>query len=420
MQRRFFTGATLIAMLFTSLSVHAQVSLQAQPASTNVGGAQYPQVWPDGRVTFRVSAPAAQKVAIEPLNGPAAAMSGNGPNGLGKAPFEMTKGADGYWMVTTPPAVPGLHYYYVLIDGAHFDDPSSQTFFANNRESSGVEVPEPGVDFYHPKAVPHGQVRTFWYESKITHELRRVNVYTPPEYDAHPTQRYPVLYLRHGGSEGDQAWTAQGKMNFILDNLLAAGKAKPMLVVMENSYAYPNMHDPNSLASRPVPGAPAEVIKAHAEEQRTFNEAQSLYSEVTVKETIPAVDANFRTLADREHRAVAGFSMGSVQTLAIGLGHLDLFSAIGVFSCPGASSVDVKSSYGGVLADSAALNKKLHLFWWGAGTAEAGIYNGTKATLANFDKAGIKYGFVEYPNLSHEWQVWRKQLNDFAPLLFRW
>jgi enterochelin esterase family protein len=142
--------------------------------------------------------------------------------------------------------------------------------------------------------------------------------------------------------------------------------------------------------------------------------------DVTIKELIPAIDANFRTIADRDHRVMAGLSMGSIQTLSIGLHNLDTFSALGVFSRPPIDNFDVKTIYGGVMADSAAFNKKLHLFWWGAGTAEDGIYNSLKATRASFDKAGIQYTYVEYPGLAHEWQIWRRNLYDFAPKLFQW
>ena len=419
MQKRIWI-ALLLSAVATAIACGAQAPTadDSKPASTNVGGAPYPRIWPDGRVTFRISAPEAQKVQIEPLN-PPNPNGGQGFNGLGKAPFDMARSADGYWMVTTPPAVPGLHYYYVRIDGAQFDDPGSETFFANNRESSAVEVPEPGVDFYLPRDVPHGQVRIFWYRSRISGEMRRVFVYTPPDYDKNLQQRYPVFYLRHGGSESETGWLAQGQMNFIMDNLIAGGKAKPMLVVMENSYAHPNMQDPAAFANqRPVGQGQAPP----AAQPSAFQNAQSAFADITLHETIPAVDANFRTIADRDHRAIAGFSMGSGQTLTLGLGHLDVFSAIGVFSRPGGGggAIDLKNAFGGAMADSAAFNKKLHLFWWGTGTAEVGIYNGVKTTLAAFDQAGVKYSFVEYPNLSHEWQVWRKQLNDFAPLLFKW
>ncbi len=404
MQRRFSIGLFLAILALAASIGRAQAPEDSKPASTNVSGAQYPRVSSDGRVTFRVKAPDAQKLSILPLSG---MPENNGINGLGKGPYEMTKDSQGFWTVTTPPAVPGLHYYSVVIDGVEVDDPSSETFYGANHEMSMVEVPDPNADFYLPKDVPLGQVRIFWHFSKITGQWRRVFVYTPPGYDTHPQQRYPVLYLRHGGGEDETGWTKQGHVSFIMDNLIAAGKAKPMIVVMGSGYA-----TSATPASNPQAGTGNPL--------RPSPEAGNALMDVTIKELIPAIDANFRTIADRDHRAMAGLSMGSIQTLSIGLHNLDTFSALGVFSRPPIDNFDVKTIYGGVMADSAAFNKKLHLFWWGAGTAEAGIYNSLKATRASFDMAGIQYTYVEYPSLAHEWQIWRRNLYDFAPKLFQW
>lgn len=374
----------------------AQAPESSKPAITNIPGAEYPRISPDGRVTFRIKAPAAQKVEILPLSG---IIDHQGYNGLGKGPYELTKDADGNWTGTTPPAVPGFHYYSVIIDGTPTYDPSSETFFGANHEMSGVDVPEPGVDFYLPKDVPHGQVRGFWYNSKLTGQWRQVFVYVPPDYDAHPQQRYPVLYLRHGGGEDETGWVKQGHVSFILDNLITAGKAKPMLVVMESGYATIIGHP------APPPGAPLETPDNAA---------------VTVHELIPLIDTNFRTIANRENRAIAGLSMGSGQTLSIGLHNLDVFSALGVMSHPRPVTFDAATAYGGVFANAAEFNKKVHVFWWGAGTAETGIDEGMKETVAALNKIGIQTKSAEYAGLGHEWQDWRKQLNDFAPLLWKW
>ena len=401
MQRRLLFSFAAATLAFTAWSGNAQAQDGSKPAITNVQGSEYPRVSADGRVTFRVKAPAAQKVEITPLQGNVERL---GPNGLGKAPYEMAKGSDGYWTVTTPPAMPGFHYYTVTIDGGEFNDPGSETYFGSYRELSGVDVPEPGEDFYLPKEVPHGEVRSFWYYSKLTQQWRQIYVYTPSGYDANQKMRYPVLYLRHGGGENETGWVRQGRVNFILDNLIAANKAKPMLVVMENGYAKIPGHasDPNmAVPFRPSPDSPD-------------------ISEVAVHEVIPEVDARYRTIADRDHRAIAGLSMGSGQTLSIGLTSLDTYSALCVMSHPPFGSLDLKAAYGGAMADAAAFNKKVHLFWWGAGTGEAGIHDGVKQSLVTFDKAGVKYVYSEYPGLPHEWQNWRKQLRDFAPLLFRW
>jgi enterochelin esterase-like enzyme len=381
----------------------AQAPGDSRPASTNVSSAEYPRVSADGRVTFRVKAPAAQKVEVLPLSG---LPENNGINGLGLGPYEMTENTDGFWTVTTPPAVRGFHYYSLVIDGVSVADPSSETFYGASHEMSAIEVPDPATDFYLPKEVPHGQVRIFWHLSKVTGQWRRLFIYTPPGYDTHPQQRYPVLYLGHGGGEDETGWTKQGHVDFILDNLIATGRARPMIVVMGSGYA---VRSGQSLS---------QVVSATP--LRPSAEAPDAVAEVAVKEVIPVVDANFRTIPDRDHRAIAGLSMGSIQTLSIGLHNLDTFSALGVFSRPPMDNFDAETAYGGVMADAASFNKKLHLFWWGAGTAEEGIYNSVKATRASFDKAGIHYTYVEYPGLSHEWQIWRKDLADFAPRLFQW
>jgi enterochelin esterase-like enzyme len=354
-----------------------------------------PCVHPDGRVTFRLKAPMAQKVQIEPMNGQP---ENNGYNGLGKAPYDMTKDKDGFWTVTTPPAVPGLHGYWLVVDGVRVNDTVTNSF-GGKMKACGVEIPEPGVDFYDIKDVPHGQVRMQWYYSKVTSAWRRSYIYTPPGYDTDGGQRYPVLYLRHGGGEDETGWVEQGRANFILDNLIAEGKAKPMIVAMDWCQApLPGgtLHKP----STPPPPAVGEVL---------------------IKEFIPMVDATFRTIADRKHRAMAGLSMGSVQTLYFGLANLDTFTALGIFSRRPMddNEFNIQKSFGGVLADGPALNKKLDLFWWGAGTAEEGIYNGVKKNLSSLDKVGVKTVFVEFPGTSHEWQTWRKSLYDFAPRLFR-
>jgi len=402
-KKRIWSGVSIAIVALVVSTLQAQTPVNSTPSSTATLNSLYPSVSADGRVTFKVRIPDAGNVQIVPL---AKYPENNGYNGLGKGPFRMTKEPDGEWTVTTPPAVPGLHYYYVQLDGATFVDPSSRAYFAALRATSAVEVPDPQADFYLPKDVPHGEVLLFWHYSKLTAQWRKVYIYLPPGYDSHPQERYPVLYLRHGGSEDESGWIEQGHANFILDNLIASGKAKPMIIVMEHGYAVfpgkaPEM-DPNATATHPWPEMNPEVAK------------------VTIEETIPAIDTNFRTLADRDHRAMAGLSMGSIQTLSTTMHHLDVISAMGVFSRPPIDNFDPKTLYGGVMGDSAAFNKKVHLFWFGAGTDEPGIFASVQATRANLEKAGIKYQYVQYPGLSHEWQVWRKQLNDFAPLLFRW
>jgi enterochelin esterase-like enzyme len=384
------TTVRMLAILAFALC-WARAADDSLPASTNIRGAEYPRVHSDLRVTFRFNAPTAQKVLVDTGRG----NQDTGKNGLG-GPYEMVRGADGFWTVTTPPVVPGFHYYHLVVDGVSVNDPSSQTFYANG-ERSGIEVPEKGADFFLPKDVPHGEVRERWYHSKVTGLWRRLFVYTPPGYDNAKT-RYPVLYLQHGGNENETGWVKQGHVAFNLDNLIAAGKAVPMLVVMDCGYANRPGETP------PPPGTPLR--------------AGSAFEELVISELIPMVDGTYRTIADREHRAMAGLSMGSRQTLQITLTHLDKFSYIGAFSRPPSPDFDPKTDYGGVFADAPAFNKKVHLLWFGAGTEEPGIYGSLQQTRAALDKLRVKYVYFESPGLAHEWHTWRRDLNDFAPRLF--
>ena len=362
---------------------------ESQPATTNVNNAAYPRIHPDLRVTFQLKAPEAKKVQVV------------GNFGLGKGgPWEMERGEDGFWTVTTPPVVPGFHYYTLSVDGVQVNDPASDAFFGTGRPTSGIEIPEKGVDFYHAKDVPHGDVRSRWYKSKVTGQTRHILVYTPPGYDTDLQQRYPVLYLQHGAGEDETGWTRQGHANFILDNLIAAGKARPMIVVMEKGYA----------TRAGAPAGPAGKGKGGG----------SAFEEVVLKDLIPLIDSTFRTVADREHRAIAGLSMGAGQAMQIGLTHLDTFSAVGAFS--GAGKADPKTAYGGVFADPAAFDMKVRLLYLHSGTVslDAGIHKSAESLYQALQQAGIKnVVFRDAKGLAHEWQTWRYALYDFAPRLFQ-
>jgi enterochelin esterase-like enzyme len=357
----------------------AEAADDAKPATSNLPGAEYPRVHSDLRVTFRVSAPGAQKVQVIP---------GGNDNGLGAGPFDMAKDERGVWTVTTPPAVPGFHYYWLTVDGFACNDPGTQTYFGWNKECSGVEVPDKALSFYDLKDVPHGEVRAHWYYSKITAMWRRALVYTPPDYDQDPTTRYPVLYLQHGAGESERGWTAQGRAGFILDNLLADKKARPMIVVMENGMVAPR-----------AGGSPAQGSG------RWRNEA---FADVVVQELAPRMDAAYRTIPDRAHRAIAGLSMGGGQATQIGLSTLDKFAYIGAFSGGGLGKA------GANLPDP-----KPSLVWIGAGSLESGRAASWKAAVEALKQAGIQAVWFEAPGTSHEWQTWRKCLHDFAPRLFR-
>ncbi len=381
--------------IFLSLLICGIAWAQAddsQPAISNVRGAQYPRVHADLRVSLRLKAPDAKKVQLQP---------GGDDNGLGHGPMDMIRADDGTWSITTPPAVPGFHYYWFLVDGVAMSDPASESYFGWGKECSGIEVPENGVDFYGAKDVPHGEVRIHWYFSKTTQAWRRAYIYTPAEYDRNMRARYPVLYLQHGAGEDERGWTNQGRANFILDNLIAGGKAKPMIVVMEQGYATP----------------PGEAQMTTPQGRGTGQ--PGLFEQVVVGDLIPMIDATYRTRPDRDHRAMAGLSMGGGQTLQITLTHLDRFSWIGSFSAPLRGGQDLKTAYSGAFADPAAFNKQVHLLWFGAGTGEERMLKGALAMHDALEKAGIKNVFYQSPGTAHEWQTWRRDLNEFAPLLFK-
>ncbi len=388
-------GLAVLGILASGLWL-AQGEDDSRPAPSNVPGAEYPRIHSDLRVTFRVRAPGAQKVQLIP---------GGNDNGLGRGPFEMSSDDKGVWTVTTLPVVPGFHYYWLQVDGFPCNDLSSRTYFGWNKESSGIEVPDKTLDFYDVKSVPHGEVRSRWYYSKVTESWRRAYIYTPPDYDSRRDARYPVLYLQHGAGEDETGWSSQGRVNFILDNLIAAGNARPMIVVMENGM----------VAARPsAKGAPSQTSAPSGSAPRR-NEA---FEEVVIEDLVPMVDAAYRTVADREHRALAGLSMGAGQAVQIGLRHLDRFAYIGAFSGGAFRGFDPGTSFGGVFKDAAEFNKRVRLFWMGAGTAEPGAVSAGKAAVEALSKAGIKAVWFEAPGTSHEWQTWRVCLREFAPRLF--
>ena len=361
----------------------------ARPASTNVFGAQYPRVLPDHSVAFQYKSTEAQSVDVDIM---------------GKK-YPMTRGNDGVWSVVTPPMVVGFHYYALDVNGTRMDDPGSHTYFGTGKDTSGVEVPEDGVDYYLAKDVPHGDVRIRAYHSKITGQWRRCFVYTPPNYDSNPTAHYPVLYLQHGSGEDETGWIFQGHANLILDNLIAEKLAVPMIIVMDNGYA----------ATPAGPFGPAATGRGAD---------TAAFEDVMTKEVIPMIDSSFRTIPDREHRAMAGLSMGANQALHLATGHLDTFAYMAGFSgtMNGLSGdpLDPAIAFDGRFKDGAAFNLKVKLLWLGMGTEEPTLFHGSiGAFRAMLDTAGIKYVYFSSPGTAHEWLTWRRDLNDFAPRLFR-
>lgn len=377
---------TTLILLFTTLAAAAQ---EAEPAPSNIRGSRYPAVDGEGRVTFRLKAPDARRVEVR------------GRGALwGGQPFPLVRDTEGVWSGVREPAEPGFYYYDLVVDGVAVNDPGSRTFFGWGRETSGLEIPDRTLDFYDVKAVPHGEIRIRTYFSKTTETTRRVFVYTPAGYDREPAKRYPVLYLQHGSGESERAWTEQGRAGIILDNLIAERKAEEMIVVMEQGYAV-------RAGSVPGPGARG-------------NEG---FEPLVVNDLVPMIDCVYRTIATREARAIAGLSMGGGQAVRIGLGHPALFGSVAAMSGGVAGRLNDPPTapraegIAKALADPAAFNAKVRLFWIGCGRQDGG-FSRTKDTHEALEKAGVKHVWFETEG-AHEWQVWRKSLHDLAPRLFR-
>ncbi len=383
-----------------------------KPSTLNQPGKQYPQVSSEGRARFRIVAPQAQSVSVN-LGG-----------------TQLTKGEDGAWVGTTArPLDEGFHYYHLTIDGGTFNDPGTLNFYGSTRWESGIEVPAKDQDFYSVKNVPHGQLRQILFPSKSTNTSRRAFVYTPPDYDRDQTRRYPVLYLQHGWGEDETGWGSQGHANLIMDNLIAEGKTKPFLIVMTygmtNEIPFGGGRGRGAAApagrgaGAPAAGEPNQALGARAGARggrgglAAFNIGP--FQTVLVDELIPYIDANFRTLADQPHRAMAGLSMGGMETRQITLKNLDKFSHIGLFSGGSISQADVNSTPG--------FKEKVKLVFVSYGSRElenrrGGFGGDPKANAEALKQAGINSVFYVSPNTAHEWLSWRRSLREFAPLLF--
>jgi enterochelin esterase family protein len=379
------TKTVLLALLALPLAGMAQQpASHTPPAGTvanehNLDGQQYPRVDAQGRSYWRFRAPDAQKVEIR-FRG------------------EMTKEADGWWTYVSPePEAVGFHYYQMIIDGVSVADPGGKTYYGMGAWVSAIEIPE-GLPYDKPQNVPHGVVREQPYWSDITQTWRRCFVYTPAEYDANPGKRYPVLYLQHGSGEDETGWVRQGRTNYIMDNLIAEGKALPMLVVMDLGYGT----DARPGAVKPAPGT----------------RAPSIFPEILVKEIVPMIDRTYRTLSDRENRAMAGLSMGGGHTFQTVMPNLDKFAWMGGFS-GGAGAVDqLDTLHGGVYTDPANLNRQLKLLFMSIGSEERPerVRNFTDALKA---RGLTNVVYYESPGTAHEWLTWRRSLREFAPMLFK-
>jgi enterochelin esterase family protein len=371
--------------------IDSKAAGKAHPSVYNLYRAQYPFIEADSRVTFRFKAPDAQKVQVSIAN----------------VPFDMVRDTGGVWTYTSEPQDKGYHNYWMIVDGAIVLDPATDAFIGYSHMCNGFEIPDPDGSFYDLKNVPHGNVLTRNYYSSTTESWRHIYIYTPPGYD-NTSARYPVLYLQHGGGEDQRVWIEMGRTNLILDNLIAEGKAKPFIVVMETSAAYkPGEPAPQPRPATPPPAAgqqPPSAPPAAAPQRPRFS--FDTYAEVMIKDMIPWVDKNFRTIPDQAHRAMSGLSMGAMCTKSVTLPHLDTFSYIGLFS-------------GGTIAPDEITDKsKVKLVFMSYGSRERGA-DGVKAAADALNQAGIKSASYVSPLTAHEWQSWRRSLNEFAMLLFK-
>lgn len=358
------------------------------PAPSNVGQSGFPRILPDNRVVFQVRAPNAGKVQIN----------------LGRM-YDMQKDESGVWTVTTSPQDPGFHYYSLVIDGVAVMDPASETYYGTGRMSSAIEIPEAGVDFYTVKDVPHGDLRSKRYFSKVTSSWRRLYVYTPPGYDKDTDKKFPVLYIQHGGGEDETGWATQGKTDIILDNLIAAGKAKPMLVVIANG----------------------NLPSAGGGRGGYSRDGMAGYANELLNNIVPFIESNYRTLTNADNRALSGLSMGGGQAFIVGLENKNKFGNIGVFSSGifggigrgGAASAafNAEEQVPGLLTNANSFNDALKVFYISVGEQDPRL-EFTKKAVADFKSHGLNVEFASFPG-GHEWQVWRKSLHDFAQRIFK-
>jgi enterochelin esterase family protein len=339
-----------------------------------------PDILADGRVTFRLNAPKADEVILtgEFLDGPR----------------NFAKDADGVWSVTVGPVAPEVYHYNFTIDGVRTIDPSNPQLKTGSTAStitSVLEIRHPSLAFYDAQPVPHGDIRTHWYHSKSLDSVRRLTVYTPPGYDKNRSSRYPVLYLFHGANADENAWYRLGRANLILDNLLAAGKIHPFIVVMPFGYGV-------------TPGGP-----------QTDNTAK--FGKDLIEDVIPYIESSYRAFTDRGNRAIVGLSMGGGQALGIGLNNVDLFSYVGGFSSGLGNSANYPKTYAKLVANADEANKRLKLVWIGCGT-EDGQFAQSKSLSEFLTANNVKHTFRETSG-AHTWMVWRRYLHEISPLLFK-
>ena len=380
----------------TSGICSAQVVEDFKVTPTTQEGRQYPQVNSEGRVRVSISAPEATKVQLD----------------IGAVKYDLKKDEKGVWTGESAPQDVGFHYYQLNIDGASVPDPGSLYFYGASRWGSGIEIPSKDQDIFALKNVPHGQLRENQYYSKTSKTVRRVYIYTPPGYES-GSQKYPVLYLQHGMGENETGWGNQGHANLIMDNLIAEGKAVPFIIVMENSSVnmsgMPRPPRPQGAPAGAPAGQPAGAPRPAGGPGAGMNFAAQ-FERILIDDLIPYVESNFRVIADQKHRAMAGLSMGGMQTRSIVMANPDKFSYVGMFSSGTFVPTEIK--------DLDTFKKAGKLVFMSFGGREGGAARIGDAA-AEWNKIGIKGVSYVSPETAHEWHSWRRSLYEFAPLLFK-
>ncbi len=400
-------------------SVTDNVVEDFKPASTNQDNKQYPMVNSQRMVRAQIKAPQATFVGLD----------------IAGKIYEMTKDENGVWTGTSEPQDEGFHYYQLNIDGANVPDPGSKYYYGASRWGSGIDIPAQDEAFYTVKNVPQGSINEVYYWSTVTEKMRHGYIYLPAEYYQNPTKKYPVLYLQHGMGENETGWSAQGKTGIIMDNLIAEGKAQPFIIFMDNGLDVrrPGDPDPSTMmrGQRPqgAPGARPQGGFGQGGPQGGqrpggfgqggprrggFGGGFNAFQDVLIKDIIPMVESHYRVIADSEHRAMAGLSMGGMQTHTITLANPTTFAYVGMFSGGTFNTDELKDA-----ADFKKTNKVLFMSAGGRETRMAEGNNSVGKAAENLKAIGINAHSYVSPETAHEWQTWRRSLYQFAQLIFK-
>ena len=414
----------LMTAAFFAVMASAQVVEDFKPASTNQEGHQYPMVNSQRMVRAQISAPEAKSVKLD----------------IGGVKYDLVKNAEGVWTGESAPQDEGFHYYQLNIDGASVPDPGSKYYYGASRWGSGIDIPAADEEFYTVKNVPQGSVNEVYYYSTVTEKMRHCYIYLPAEYNKNPNKKFPVLYLQHGMGENETGWSAQGKTGIIMDNLIAEGKAVPFIIVMDNGLNAQPAHPDTTQNANPFggfpgmgprpqgqggarpQGAPQGMRPGGGQGQRPgggpggrpggprrgfggFSDFQS----VLLKDIIPMVENNYRVIADTEHRALAGLSMGGMQTHMITLANPTKFAYVGMFSGGTFRTEE--------LQDAKDFKKTNKVLFMSCGSRENRM--GVDKAAEDLRAIGINAHSYVSPETAHEWQTWRRSLYQFAQLLFK-